>query len=104
MLNAGVKGPPRIAKVTPVEDSTRKEALAGVIVRHEVADYAAWKRVVLAQGGDAARRRDVAAGAELRAGRRLGVMCLQACGGLERALTVVEGLHSTHLARRAPPS
>ena len=44
MLNAGVKGPPRIAKVTPVEDKTRKEALAGLIVRHEVADYTAWKR------------------------------------------------------------
>ncbi len=44
MLNAGVKGPPRIARITPVEDSTRKEALAGVIVRHAVADYATWKR------------------------------------------------------------
>jgi hypothetical protein len=44
MLKAGVKGPPRIAKITPVEDSTRKEALAGVIVRHKVADYATWKR------------------------------------------------------------
>ena len=44
MLNAGVKGPPRIARITPVEDKTRKEALAGVIVRHQVADYAAWKR------------------------------------------------------------
>jgi hypothetical protein len=44
MLEAGVKGPPRIAKITPVEDKTRKEALAGVIVRHKVADYAAWKR------------------------------------------------------------
>ena len=44
MLNAGVKGPPRIAKLTPVEDNTRKDALAGVIVRHEVADYAVWKR------------------------------------------------------------
>jgi len=44
MLKAGVKGPPRIAKITPVEDQTRKEALAGVIVRHKVADFAAWKR------------------------------------------------------------
>ena len=44
MLTAGVKGPPRIAKITPVEDQTRKEALAGVIVRHRVADYATWKR------------------------------------------------------------
>jgi hypothetical protein len=44
MLNAGVKGPPRIAKITPVEDNTRKDALAGLIVRHEVSDFAAWKR------------------------------------------------------------
>src|SRR6185436_11014165 len=44
MRNAGVKGPPRIAKITPVEDNTRKDALAGLIVRHQVADYAAWKR------------------------------------------------------------
>lgn len=44
MLNAGVKGPPRIARITPVEDRTQKEALAGVIVRHPVADYATWKR------------------------------------------------------------
>jgi hypothetical protein len=44
MLNAGVKGPPRIAKITPVEDLTRKDALAGVIVRHKVADFAAWKQ------------------------------------------------------------
>jgi hypothetical protein len=44
MLEAGVKGPPRIAKITPVEDKTQKEALAGVMVRHKVADYATWKR------------------------------------------------------------
>jgi quinol monooxygenase YgiN len=44
MLNAGVKGPPRIAQITPVEDHTKKEALAGLIVRHPVADYAMWKR------------------------------------------------------------
>lgn len=44
MREAGVKGPPRVAKITPVEDHTRKEALAGVIVRHAVADFAAWKR------------------------------------------------------------
>jgi hypothetical protein len=44
MRNAGVQGPPRIAKITPVEDATRKEALAGLIVRHAVTDFAAWKR------------------------------------------------------------
>ncbi len=51
MLNAGVKGPPRIAKITPVEDQTRKEALAGVIVRHKVADFATWKRGFDAHAG-----------------------------------------------------
>jgi hypothetical protein len=45
MLNAGVKGPPHIAAITPVEDLTVKvRPLAGAIVRHEVRDYAAWKR------------------------------------------------------------
>lgn len=45
MRNAGVKGPPQIAAITPVEDLTVKDrSLAGVIVRHEVSDYAAWKR------------------------------------------------------------
>lgn len=44
MRDAGVKGPPRIAKITPVEDKTQKDALAGVIVRHKVADFATWKR------------------------------------------------------------
>jgi hypothetical protein len=44
MREAGVMGPPRIAAITPVEDNTRKEALAGLIVRHAVADFAAWKR------------------------------------------------------------
>lgn len=46
MREAGVKGPPHIAKVAPVEDLTVKDrALPGVIVRHEVADFSAWKRV-----------------------------------------------------------
>lgn len=51
MLNAGVKGPPRIARITPVEDNTRKDALAGLIVRHKVADFAAWKRGFDAHAG-----------------------------------------------------
>ena len=43
-----------MAEVTPVEDMTVKDRpLAGAIVRHEVADYAAWKR---AFDGDAAAR------------------------------------------------
>jgi hypothetical protein len=53
MLDAGVKGPPSIASVTPVEDHTQKRPLAGVIVRHAVTDYATWKR---AFDGDAAAR------------------------------------------------
>jgi quinol monooxygenase YgiN len=44
MREAGVKGPPHIALVTPVEDLTVKDrALAGAIVKHDVADYATWK-------------------------------------------------------------
>ena len=53
MLDAGVKGPPSIAAVTPVEDRIQKRPLAGVIVRHAVADYATWKRAF--DGDDAAR-------------------------------------------------
>ncbi len=45
MLAAGVKGPPHVVEITPIEDLTVKDrALAGVIVRHEVSDYAAWKK------------------------------------------------------------
>jgi hypothetical protein len=45
MRDAGVKGPPHVVAITPVEDLTVKDRpLAGVIVRHEVRDYAAWKR------------------------------------------------------------
>ena len=54
MREAGVLGPPRIAKITPVEDNTRKEPLAGVIVRHAVADYAAWKRAFDAHASERA--------------------------------------------------
>jgi hypothetical protein len=45
MRDAGVKGPPSIAMITPVEDKTVKDRpLAGVIVRHEVRDFDTWKR------------------------------------------------------------
>jgi hypothetical protein len=51
MVAAGVKGPPHVVAITPVEDMTVKDrALAGVIVRHEVSDYAAWKRGFDAHG------------------------------------------------------
>ena len=51
MRDAGVKGPPAIAMVTPVEDRTVKDRpLAGAIVRHEVSDFATWKRGFDADG------------------------------------------------------
>jgi hypothetical protein len=54
MREAGVKGPPHVATITPVDDQTVKDRpLAGVIVRHEVRDFEVWKR---AFDGDAARR------------------------------------------------
>lgn len=56
MRDAGVKGPPAIALITPLEDHTVKERpLAGAIVRHEVQDFATWKRAFDEDG--AARRR-----------------------------------------------
>jgi quinol monooxygenase YgiN len=56
MREAGVKGPPHIAKVTPIEDLTVKDrALAGVIVRHEVKDFSAWKRAFDAHGESRAK-------------------------------------------------
>jgi hypothetical protein len=45
MKNAGIKGPPQLAKIRPLEDRTVKDRpLPGAIVRHEVADFATWKR------------------------------------------------------------
>jgi hypothetical protein len=44
MLDAGVKGPPSVIHMTPVEDATAKRPTAGVIVRHKVRDYDTWKR------------------------------------------------------------
>ena len=55
MRDAGVKGPPQIAKITPVEDMTVKTGeLEGAIVRHEVRDYTAWKRGFDEHAGDRA--------------------------------------------------
>jgi hypothetical protein len=52
MRDAGVKGPPSIAMITPVEDQTVKDRpLAGAIVRHEVSDFATWKRAFDGDGG-----------------------------------------------------
>ena len=44
MREAGVTGPPHIIDMTPMVDLTCKDRpLAGLIIRHEVRDYAAWK-------------------------------------------------------------
>jgi hypothetical protein len=44
MQQAGVKGAPQVAQLTPVEDCTvRDRALCGAIVKHRVANYEAWK-------------------------------------------------------------
>lgn len=50
MRDAGVKGPPHVAAVTPVEDLTVKRALAGVILRHSVREYDSWKKGFDAHG------------------------------------------------------
>ena len=44
MREAGVTGPPHILDLTPVEDRMRRDRpLAGLIIHHEVRDYAVWK-------------------------------------------------------------
>jgi hypothetical protein len=54
MARAGVKAPPTIALVTPVEDHTvRDRPLPGAIVSHRVASYETWKS---AFDGDAVAR------------------------------------------------
>jgi quinol monooxygenase YgiN len=56
MRAAGVKGPPHIAAITPVEDLTVKDRpLAGAVIRHEVREYAAWKRAYDAHADARAR-------------------------------------------------
>jgi quinol monooxygenase YgiN len=53
MRDAGVTGPPHILDLTPVEDLTHKDRpLAGLIIRHQVRDYATWK-VAFDRNGDA---------------------------------------------------
>jgi hypothetical protein len=45
MLRAGVKAPPTVVLITPVEDMTvRDRPLHGAIVSHRVAAYDAWKK------------------------------------------------------------
>ncbi len=51
MREAGVTGPPHVVDLTPIEDRTRKDRpLAGLIIRHEVRDYAAWQQAFDAHG------------------------------------------------------
>lgn len=52
MWQAGVTGPPHIIEMTPVEDLTCKDRpLAGLIIRHEVRDYAIWKAAFTGHAG-----------------------------------------------------
>src|SRR5262249_45384137 len=54
MARSGVKAPPTIALITPVEDHTvRDRPLPGAIVAHRVASYETWKS---AFDGDATAR------------------------------------------------
>jgi hypothetical protein len=56
MLRAGVKGPPTVVLITPVEDMTVKDRpLPGAIVSHRVAAYDAWKQVFDADAGPRAQ-------------------------------------------------
>ena len=46
MARAGIEGAPTIVMLDPQEDQTlKRDPLAGMIVTHDVADYAAWKQV-----------------------------------------------------------
>ena len=55
MRDAGVTGPPHILDLTPVEDLTHKDRpLAGLIIRHQVRDYATWKAAFDGHGDDRA--------------------------------------------------
>ena len=45
MMRAGVKGPPTVSLITPVEDhAVRDRPLPGAIVSHRVASYDVWKK------------------------------------------------------------
>lgn len=52
MIRAGVKGPPTVSLITPVEDATvRDRAVPGAIVVHKVAAYDTWKKAFDADAG-----------------------------------------------------
>ena len=56
MRAAGVVGPPHIVEIIPVEDRTQKDRpLPGLIIRHEVREFATWKAGFDAHGAARAR-------------------------------------------------
>ncbi len=76
MREAGVTGPPHIVDMTPVEDLTRKDRpLAGLIIRHEVRDYAAWKQAFDGHG-DARAKAGVIGHAVSRSARNPNVVVI----------------------------
>jgi hypothetical protein len=76
MREAGVTGPPHILDLTPVEDLTHKDRpLAGLIIRHEVRDYAAWKAAFDGHG-EARRQAGVVGHAVSRSVRNPNVVVL----------------------------
>jgi hypothetical protein len=56
MMRSGVKGPPTVVLITPVEDMTVKDRpLPGVIVSHHVTSFDAWKKAFDADAGSRAK-------------------------------------------------
>lgn len=45
MKKAGVQGPPVITLMKPKSDDSINETLPGLVARHEVKDYRAWRRI-----------------------------------------------------------
>jgi quinol monooxygenase YgiN len=76
MREAGVTGPPHIIDMTPAEDLTCKDRpLGGLIIRHEVRDYAAWKAAFDGHG-DARRQAGVIGHAVSRSVRNPNVVVI----------------------------
>jgi quinol monooxygenase YgiN len=76
MRDAGVTGPPHIVDLTPMEDLTHKDRpLAGLIIRHEVRDYAVWRQAFDGHG-DARRKAGVLGHAVSRSVRNPNVVII----------------------------
>jgi quinol monooxygenase YgiN len=76
MREAGVTGPPHIIEMTPTEDLTCKDGpMEGLIIRHEVRDYAAWK-AAFDRHGDARRQAGVVGHAVSRSVRNPNVVVI----------------------------